>query len=279
MNGPRHSLEKVEAALEQSGGQIAGAAREVGCARKTIYEYMARYERVRAAWERGRAAWGIEAEGGSMPANGKARPKYSPRRVAAALEAAHGSVRAAAQALGCSQWTVRCQMERYAVVREAYRRAYEAAASASEARPGAAPGGPARYQLRAEEVAEAVRQAGGRLATAAELLKCSQPAVRRYIERFPEVREAFEEERAVVIDTVESKLIEAVERGDLRAVKFVLSTLGKDRGYTKRWGPGDWMEDDDMAEMRALVEEVLGAEDGEWEEEGDEEGEEEAGAG
>jgi hypothetical protein len=261
---PRYSLQQVAAALEESAGHVAAAAQALGCAGSTIYAYMARSEQVRAAWERGRATWGID------DGQRRGRPVYSPRQVAAALEQAGGSVRAAARALGCAESTVRKHRARYAVVREAYRRAYEASASAGSPRPGPAPDESERSYYRPEEVARAVTQAGGRLRTAADLLKCSYPTACRYIRRFPEVREAYDAARALVIDKVESKLIEAVDRGDLSAVFFVLSTLGKDRGFTKRWGPGDYFEDDDMAELLAMVQEWLGADDGDWDEEGDE---------
>jgi hypothetical protein len=37
-----------------------------------------------------------------------------------------------------------------------------------------------------------------------------------------------------MVDIAESKLHEAVERGEWRAVRYTLSTLGRDRGYTTK---------------------------------------------
>jgi hypothetical protein len=172
--------------------------------------------------------------------------------VAAALEEEHGDRRAAAQAIGCCRTTITNYIARYALVHEAFNRAREAS------------GPRRRYRYRPAEVASAVRQCDGRLYAAADLLKCDRATVFRYVRLFPEVREAYEEARVVVIDRVDSKLIEAVDRGELPAVIFVLSHLGKDRGYTRRWRPGDHMEDDEMAEMLAVLNDAVDPETGDW---------------
>jgi len=42
------------------------------------------------------------------------------------------------------------------------------------------------------------------------------------------------QERESLVDRAESKLMEAVDKGELKAVLFVLETMGKERGWTKR---------------------------------------------
>ena len=49
----------------------------------------------------------------------------------------------------------------------------------------------------------------------------------------PDIQEAQAEGRERLIDTAQSKLGDAVRNGDAWAVKFVLETWGKSRGFTK----------------------------------------------
>jgi len=51
---------------------------------------------------------------------------------------------------------------------------------------------------------------------------------------YPEVEEAYLEERQGIVDLAEAKLIEQVKGGNWHAIRWVLATLGKDRGYVER---------------------------------------------
>lgn len=86
----------------------------------------------------------------------------------------------------------------------------------------------------AEQIIEAVRASSGILADAARMLGCHRATMHSYVNRYSTVRAAVEEEREVLIDLCESKLVEAVKRGDMQAVYFTLKTIGKDRGYSER---------------------------------------------
>jgi len=48
------------------------------------------------------------------------------------------------------------------------------------------------------------------------------------------VRQAWIDARETMVDLAQSKLYDAVERGEWPAVHYTLSTLGKDRGFTTR---------------------------------------------
>ena len=85
-----------------------------------------------------------------------------------------------------------------------------------------------------EEVINALVQAGGLKMPAARALHCNRLTVSRYIARYPAVREAYEDAREGSIDLAQSKLIALVEKEDWRAIRFMLCTLGKDRGFTER---------------------------------------------
>jgi hypothetical protein len=93
---------------------------------------------------------------------------------------------------------------------------------------------------RLEDVATALIKSGGVHRRAAEILaeaygrKCTRQTVYNYLKRHPELREVLEESREASIDQAESQLLDAVERGDINAIKFYLETKGKLRGYTRR---------------------------------------------
>jgi len=91
-----------------------------------------------------------------------------------------------------------------------------------------------RERYSAKDVSAALVEARGVKAAAARHLGCSRNTIERYITLYPTVREAYELARAELIDLAESKLVEQLEAGEWPAVKYTLSTLGKDRGYVER---------------------------------------------
>ena len=85
-----------------------------------------------------------------------------------------------------------------------------------------------------EQVIKALVETRGVKTPAAEALHCDPSTVRRYIERYPAVKDAYECAIQSAIDLAQSKLIVLIEREDWRAIRFMLTTLGKDRGFTER---------------------------------------------
>ena len=51
------------------------------------------------------------------------------------------------------------------------------------------------------------------------------------MERHPEIAQAFEDEREMLLDTAELKLSESVSTGEPWAICFYLKTQGRKRGY------------------------------------------------
>lgn len=93
---------------------------------------------------------------------------------------------------------------------------------------------PRRDRYAPEEVIAAIRACKGIVTQAAKRLGCTPRTVDLYAARWPDVAEALEDERRVLIDTAEVQLWKSVNAGDWEAVKFVLKTLGKERGYVER---------------------------------------------
>jgi len=81
---------------------------------------------------------------------------------------------------------------------------------------------------------EAIIGSRGIKSVIAEALDCSRQTVDNYLTRWPDLVGVVAQERESLVDRAESKLMEAVDKGELKAVLFVLETMGKERGWTKR---------------------------------------------
>jgi len=86
------------------------------------------------------------------------------------------------------------------------------------------------------EFKAAVIKSKGIKSEIARLLNCSYNTVTNYLNRKTnaDLAELFDSYREVMVDTLESKFMEAVNEGDIRAIIFGLETIGKGRGWTKR---------------------------------------------
>jgi hypothetical protein len=69
---------------------------------------------------------------------------------------------------------------------------------------------------------------------AAERIGCSPNNIKARIEKSPALQEVLAQSKGYLVDTAELKLAQAVQAGDLGAIKFYLQTQAKDRGYVER---------------------------------------------
>ena len=81
---------------------------------------------------------------------------------------------------------------------------------------------------------QALTEAYGVIETAARRLSCSRKTVYEYLKRYPALDEVLSEARESALDFAESKLMAAIEDGNLTAIIFFLKTRGKSRGYSER---------------------------------------------
>lgn len=84
------------------------------------------------------------------------------------------------------------------------------------------------------DVAVALIRAKGNVSTVAETLKKSRRVIDGYISRDLALTELKEDIYEAFLDEVEDKAKTATLAGDVGMMKFVLSTLGKKRGYVPR---------------------------------------------
>jgi hypothetical protein len=83
-------------------------------------------------------------------------------------------------------------------------------------------------------VEEALVQAGGVVAHAARTLGVNRRTISRWMQKDPALRELVEEQRELLVDEAENVIAQAVNAGDVKAAQFVLSRLGKNRGWSER---------------------------------------------
>lgn len=145
---------------------------------------------------------------------------YTDTEIINALKRAEGVVAEAARLLGCS----RALINKRAGANE-HIRAYIVR------RRGRKSGD---KQYTDQDIVQAIRAANGLLSVAAEKLGCSRRTIELRAKESEEVREAISTAQERELDEAESQLGKAVRAGKAWAIIFILSTLGKKRGFTKQ---------------------------------------------
>lgn len=88
-----------------------------------------------------------------------------------------------------------------------------------------------------EALLAALQESRGIIVTACDAVGISRETYRNWKNKDPEFRQRAEDIEETQIDKVESKLLEAIEKGDLTAIIFYLKTKGKKRGYSEKAQP------------------------------------------
>lgn len=91
-----------------------------------------------------------------------------------------------------------------------------------------------KQELSAEDVAAAITKSQGLMTVAARILRANPATVYDYINRYPICKQAQLDAREKMGDTAETKLFEAIKRGDFPAISLYLRTVHKQRGYVER---------------------------------------------
>ena len=86
----------------------------------------------------------------------------------------------------------------------------------------------------AKDFIDAMPGTGGIKTAIARKVGCDWHTADKYIKTYPTVAQAYADECEGVLDLAESKLIQQVNNGEQWAVKYILSTKGKNRGFTER---------------------------------------------
>lgn len=109
-------------------------------------------------------------------------------------------------------------------------------------------------QYKAQQFLDAIPNSGGIITLIAKRVGCTWHTAAKYIKEYATISAAYADECEGVLDLAEAKLIEAIKAGDLAAVKYILSTKGKKRGYTERTEVSGI--DGDAVKIRVVFEET-----------------------
>lgn len=93
---------------------------------------------------------------------------------------------------------------------------------------------PAKEKFTKNQVIEAMWLTGAIVMDMAKTLNTSSKVIYDYLARYPELEVEKKLVEAATLDMAQSKLLQAIKRGDMRAVRFYLMTKGKHLGYTTK---------------------------------------------
>ena len=92
-----------------------------------------------------------------------------------------------------------------------------------------------KISLSNSEIKSALEKYGGNISAAAEYLSCPRTVIYRRMKKHPELQQARDEAEEQRLDAYEAAIDKAaLEEGKVDAIKYVLSTRGKKRGYSER---------------------------------------------
>ena len=91
-----------------------------------------------------------------------------------------------------------------------------------------------KFGFTREEVLKDIRYGGWSYEAIGRQLGCSRQAARNAVNRWKSTSAAFDQERGKLIDKAQDNIAQAVQDGDLHQSRFVVRTIGKNRGWTER---------------------------------------------
>ena len=91
-----------------------------------------------------------------------------------------------------------------------------------------------KRRLRDDQIAAALKYCRGMIATAAHNLGVNRSTIYDRVQKSEKLRAIIEDERERMTDFAESKLIDSIKNGSDSAIRYYLSTQGRNRGYVLR---------------------------------------------
>lgn len=89
-----------------------------------------------------------------------------------------------------------------------------------------------------EDIISAIREAKGVLTVAASILDCDRSTIYKRMQNDEDIKEAHEQASEVMLDQAENALYDLIDsdkhKDHWKAVRYLLSTKGKKRGYVER---------------------------------------------
>lgn len=88
---------------------------------------------------------------------------------------------------------------------------------------------PGAKQFTAKQFTDAIPGTGGIIATIARRVGCDWHTAQKYIDTYPTIKQAYEDECSGVDDLAESTVIKAIRDGDVGAAKWWLEKRRRDK--------------------------------------------------
>ena len=85
-----------------------------------------------------------------------------------------------------------------------------------------------------EMVLEAIKGSGGIVSTVSKRLDCAWSTARTHIDKWDETKAAFDDERQAILDMAEGVIYNSIKEGNSQDAKWILATLGKNRGFSEK---------------------------------------------
>ena len=85
-----------------------------------------------------------------------------------------------------------------------------------------------------EAIIEAIKGSGGIMSNIARKLDVTWHTASNWIKEDPETLRALQDEKETILDMAESTLYKNIKDGNSQDAKWLLSTMGKERGYSDR---------------------------------------------
>ena len=85
-----------------------------------------------------------------------------------------------------------------------------------------------------EQMLMAIEDSYGIVSQVADRLGCAWHTAEKYINRWEETRQAFDDENERALDFSERQMLKQIRDGDGPMIRFHLMTKGKKRGYVQR---------------------------------------------
>ena len=85
-----------------------------------------------------------------------------------------------------------------------------------------------------DRLASSIGKYHGNLTLVAKQFGVSRTAVQQFIKKNAGLAQVVKDAREGIIDKAESKMLQAINKGEAWAISLTLTTLGKDRGYVKQ---------------------------------------------
>ena len=106
-----------------------------------------------------------------------------------------------------------------------------------------------------KKVLAAIKGSGGIITTISNRLGSDWHTAKKLTQKWQSTRDAYKDERETILDMSESAILKSIKEGNTQDAKWLLSSLGADRGFGKEQGTD---KDETIARLTEIVTKITG---------------------